>query len=127
MFCVVQNDFGLGFVIEIRECFAAGIVQALMMTKHMLFVGFSLQDDNFHRLFDSVQRARRPAAASGRSSSLSRSNRGLGPVTDKLGTVVCLEANTLQRELWGEHLDFVFMDGSVKVLLHDSFASRLGS
>lgn len=38
-----------------------GILQALMMTKHMLFVGFSLQDDNFHRLFDSVQRARKPA------------------------------------------------------------------
>ena len=26
-----------------------GIVQALMMTKHMMFVGFSLTDDNFHR------------------------------------------------------------------------------
>lgn len=34
-------------------------------------------------------------------------------LTEKLGTVVCLEANTLQRELWGEHLDFVFMDSSV--------------
>ena len=30
-----------------------GIVQALMMTKHMLFVGFSLQDDNFHRYLHS--------------------------------------------------------------------------
>lgn len=27
----------------------AGIVQALLMTKHVLFVGFSLDDDNFHR------------------------------------------------------------------------------
>ena len=29
-----------------------------MMTKHMLFCGFSMQDQNFARIFDSVQRAR---------------------------------------------------------------------
>jgi hypothetical protein len=27
----------------------AGIVQSLLITKHMLFIGFSLQDDNFHK------------------------------------------------------------------------------
>jgi hypothetical protein len=99
-----------------------GIVQALMMTKHMLFVGFSLQDDNFHRLFDSVQRARRSVAASGTSSAPARrsspmltkssSFKDKAQLSEKLGTVVCLEANTLQQELWGEHLDFVFMDRS---------------
>ena len=36
----------------------AGICQALMLTKTMLFVGFSLQDDNFHSLFDAVKKAR---------------------------------------------------------------------
>lgn len=34
-----------------------GIVQALLITKHMLFVGFSLGDDNFHRVADDVRRA----------------------------------------------------------------------
>jgi len=34
-----------------------GIVQALLLTKHMLFVGFSLQDDNFHKIMDAVRKA----------------------------------------------------------------------
>lgn len=34
----------------------AGVVQALLITKHMLFVGFSLEDDNFHRMADDVRR-----------------------------------------------------------------------
>ena len=32
----------------------AGIVQGFLMTRHMLFVGFSLTDDNFH-LRDALQ------------------------------------------------------------------------
>lgn len=35
----------------------AGVVQALLLTRHMLFVGYSLQDDNFHRLFHEVRGA----------------------------------------------------------------------
>lgn len=33
-----------------------GIVQALLLTRHMLFVGFSLDDDNFHRIVDDVRK-----------------------------------------------------------------------
>ena len=33
-----------------------GVVQALLITRHLLFVGFSLDDDNFHRVADSVRR-----------------------------------------------------------------------
>lgn len=33
-------------------------MQAMLLTKRMLFVGFGLTDDNFHRLFDSVMKAR---------------------------------------------------------------------
>ncbi len=36
----------------------AGIVQSSLLTKHMLFVGFSFDDDNFQRIFDSVRKAR---------------------------------------------------------------------
>jgi hypothetical protein len=36
----------------------AGVLQALLITRHMLFVGFSLNDDNFHRIVDSVRRIR---------------------------------------------------------------------
>jgi hypothetical protein len=36
----------------------SGIVQAFLVTRHMLFVGFSLTDDNFHRIVDAVRRLR---------------------------------------------------------------------
>ena len=35
----------------------AALVQALLITRHMLFVGFSLGDDNFHRIVDDVRKA----------------------------------------------------------------------
>jgi len=35
----------------------AGIVQATLITRHMLFVGFSMGDENFHRIVDAVRRA----------------------------------------------------------------------
>jgi hypothetical protein len=41
----------------------AGIVQALLITRRMLFVGFSLSDDNFHRIADDVRRAVRGTAS----------------------------------------------------------------
>jgi len=37
-----------------RRAALAGIVQALLITRHMLFVGFSLTDDNFHRIVDDM-------------------------------------------------------------------------
>ncbi len=40
-----------------RRATLAGIVQALLITRHMLFVGFSLTDDNFLRMADDVRRA----------------------------------------------------------------------
>ena len=36
----------------------AGIVQASLLTSHMLFVGFSLDDENFHKIMDSVRKAK---------------------------------------------------------------------
>ncbi len=34
-----------------------GIVQAMLMTRHMLFVGFSLRDENFEKIIDDVRKA----------------------------------------------------------------------
>jgi hypothetical protein len=36
----------------------SGMVQAFLVTRHVLFVGFSLSDDNFHRIVDAVRRLR---------------------------------------------------------------------
>lgn len=39
---------------QTRRSALSGIVQSLLITRHMLFVGFSLKDDNFHRIVDVV-------------------------------------------------------------------------
>jgi hypothetical protein len=42
-----------------RYAALAGIVQASLLTKHLLFVGFSFDDDNFQRIYDPVRKAKR--------------------------------------------------------------------
>lgn len=42
-----------------------GILQAVLLTRHLLFVGFSLRDDNFIRILDAVRRVVRPLTATG--------------------------------------------------------------
>jgi hypothetical protein len=59
-----------------------GLVQALLLTKHMLFVGYSLRDEDFHQLVHEVRAARADTP------------KGL-----KFGTVL-----TLQREPYAERL-----------------------
>lgn len=44
---------------EDRRRALAGVVQGLLLTRHLLFVGFSLGDDNFHRIADAVQKTSR--------------------------------------------------------------------
>lgn len=68
----------------------AGIVQALLITRHMLFVGFSLQDESFHRIADAVRRAIRPHDGQ-----------------DPFGTVLGLRPRPLVEELWHGDLRFV--------------------
>ena len=52
---VITRDDYLGFPAGRRAL--AGIVQALLITRHMLFVGFSLRDDNFHQIAYDVRKA----------------------------------------------------------------------
>jgi SIR2-like domain len=68
-----------------------GIVQALLVTRHMLFVGFSLTDDNFHRLVHDVRQALSPTPQD-------------GPVTH-FGTSLQLLPGKLLQELWEEDID----------------------
>ena len=42
-----------------RYAALAGIVQASLLTRHLLFVGFSFDDDNFQRIYDPVRKAKR--------------------------------------------------------------------
>jgi NAD-dependent SIR2 family protein deacetylase len=77
----------------------AGIVQALLITRHMLFVGFGLRDENFHRIVDAVRKAVEPGA---------ESRTRPGP----LGTAVALLQNPLHRELWERDLHWIAMQES---------------
>ena len=68
-----------------------GLVQALLITRHMLFVGFGLADDNFYRIADDVRRAVRHEGYDG------------GP----FGTALALRADSLTSALWSQDLDIV--------------------
>ena len=71
----------------------SGIVQSILVTRHVLFAGFSLNDDNFHRIVDAVRRLRdtdRPA--------------------ERFGTVLSLGHAGLAEVLWEDDLHRVRMD-----------------
>lgn len=72
---------------EARRAALAGIVQALLITRHMLFVGFSLTDDNFHRIVYEVRTA--IGAHRGR---------------HRLGTALLLDDDPAGAELWRKDL-----------------------
>ncbi|MCK9249127.1 MAG: SIR2 family protein [Solirubrobacteraceae bacterium] len=72
----------------------AGIVQALLLTRHMLFVGFGLSDETFHRIAHDVRRA---VAAT-------ESVRGdHGPYATSLSP----SRHTVAADLWRGELDVV--------------------
>lgn len=69
-----------------------GMVQAFLVTRHVLFAGFSLADDNFHRIVDSVRRLR-----------------GEGRPAGPLGTALALGAGGLAEVLWEQDVRRVRM------------------
>lgn len=60
-----------------------GMVQAFLVTRHVLFAGFSLTDDNFHRIVDAVRRLR-----------------GDGRPPGPFGTALALGSGGLADVLW---------------------------
>lgn len=75
----------------------AGIVQSLLLTKHLLFVGFSLDDDNFHRMADDVRRiARRPSL--------------YGAPVEPFGTSLVLRSRPFMAQLWAGEVELVTFD-----------------
>jgi hypothetical protein len=69
-----------------------GMVQAFLVTRHVLFAGFSLADDNFHRIVDSVRRLR-----------------GEGRPAGPFGTALALGAGGLAEALWEQDVRRVRM------------------
>ena len=69
----------------------SGIVQTMLLTKHLLFLGFSLQDPNFSEVAGEVRRARRESSSDG----------GSGD-SEPFGTLLCLHNRPFLAELWPE-------------------------
>lgn len=67
-----------------------GLVQGLLMMRKMVFVGYSLSDEDFHELLEEVRAARGEHTS------------GVGR-----GTVLTLHDDALVRKLWQEDLDTV--------------------
>jgi hypothetical protein len=69
----------------------------MLITRHILFLGFSLTDDNFHAVIDEVRRAIDGDASSGAS-------------RERFGTAIVHNANAFAKDLWGRDLSIVDMD-----------------
>ncbi|HLZ36767.1 MAG TPA: SIR2 family protein [Mycobacteriales bacterium] len=72
----------------------AGVVHALLLTRHVLFVGVSLLDDNVIRIAHEVRRVLRH-----RASDRER----------HIGTALALTDHPIRAQLWAEDLDYVPM------------------
>jgi len=97
-----------------RRAALKGIVQALLITRHMLFVGFSMTDDNFHRIIEEVRKAVRGDGRCMHCGSLDARDLGGGQETEsqeKFGTVLSAAPNSFVQRLWDKDLDwFNFSD-----------------
>ena len=80
-----------------RKSALRGLVQAMLLTRHMLFIGYSLSDDDFHQLVHEVRVA------------VDDVGRGT------MGTVLTLTADNHASVLWPE-LNFVPLEGSARKL-----------
>lgn len=64
-----------------------GLLQAMLLTRHMLFVGYSLSDEDFHTVMSDVRRVTKGAA--------------------RVGTALTLFENQLLQDLWSTDIDVV--------------------
>lgn len=69
-----------------RRAALRGIVQAMLITRHMLFVGFGMSDDNFHAIAHDVRQALRSGER----------NQPMDP----FGTALLVRERTLFDKLW---------------------------
>ncbi len=76
-----------------RRAALSGIVQATLLTRRMLFVGFSLRDGNFHRAVDDVRR-----------SMIHRQGY-------HFGTALFLYHSALTAELWQSEMEIIHFQG----------------
>lgn len=75
----------------------AGVVHAVLLTRHLLFVGYSLSDDNFHRMVHQVRDTVRGSVVSANA---------------RLGTVFTPDPVTVIQEIWEPEITFLSTAGT---------------
>jgi hypothetical protein len=83
-----------------------------LITRHMLFIGFSLEDDNFHHIVRAVRRA----VHVGGQDDETRQH--------PFGTSLMISANPLTEELWRGSLQWIALEGPRRL---DIFLDRIGA
>jgi hypothetical protein len=84
-----------------------GLVQGMLLMRHMVFVGYSLQDEDFQELLHEVRAAR-----------------GGGANREGRGTVLTLFEDALDREIWADDLDVIPMVAGARDLPPHEEAAR---
>lgn len=73
-----------------RRAALGGVVQAMLLTKHVLFLGFSLKDENFFRVADAARQVVRD----------SPDGSGENEANNAVGTALMVEASSGLESLW---------------------------
>lgn len=88
---VLTRDDYLGF--DSDRSALSSLVKATLMTRHLLFVGFSVKDPHFHEIVHDVRRA-------------------LPEGRNRFGTVLTIDDDPVKTRLWKQNLEFIrFGDG----------------
>ncbi len=85
-----------------------GLVQGLLMMRHMMFVGYSLQDEDFHELIHEVRAAQ-----------------GHKKAPKVRGTVLTLHEDALEKELWINDLHILAMTAATPKMADEDAARQL--
>lgn len=83
-----------------------GLVQAMLMTRHMLFVGYGLRDEDFHELVNEVRLARAPAFRMDSDPGSIAENHRTEP---HLGSAITLFDDPVHAEIWSGDVDVLAM------------------
>lgn len=90
-----------------RRAALKGIVQAMLMTRRMLFVGFSMNDDNFHRIIDDVRKAR---VRTSLTTTPQQDAIAVHAPHERFGASLGLRNDPVFQQLWGQDLQQISVE-----------------
>ena len=85
-----------------------GVLQSTLLTKHVLYVGFSLTDDNFHAIFDAVKKSVHSATPKNSADTTKLNiSRNMSGGLQENNTALLLKASELQKQLWEDDVGII--------------------